>query len=229
MATKAPDRTSLAEATATTRDNLRALFRELPEPRNTPTPAWTARVNVTLDRFADLVEQGGSADLLTSRELAEAQRHVIAALRVKDRSELSLADQMSQVMLAMEAVRHVFRDASDEQRPGPDTRTSTLMADLSQWLPSISHTDLAALLDVTTKTLQRWSRDDSPPTNDRLLIVHRLVAVLSRSWTPAGVLAWFDRPRTQLQGATPRKLLNDPARQHELIELALAGRRSQGA
>lgn len=220
MTTELGERATFAAAAATQRDELRALFGELQEPRDHPTSAWLDRLELTLGRFADLVAQGGSQALLTTAELAEARGHVITALRAS-RGDAPLADRVSDAMLAMEAVRHVFRDAADEQRPGPQTRTSTLTADLEQWLPSISTAELAELLGVTPKTLQRWRTLDEPASNDRLLLVHRLAAILARSWTPAGVVAWFDRPRDSLNGETPRALLEDPARQGALIELAL--------
>lgn len=227
-ATAIDERESLAAATATQRDELRALFGELEEPRDRPTDAWLDRLQQTLDRFADLVDKGGSHDLLTTAELAEARGHVITALRAI-RGDAPLVDRMSDAMLAMEAVRHVFRDAADEQRPGPATCTSTLTADLERWLPSISTAQLAELLGVTPKTLQRWRMAEEPVSNDRLLLVHRLTAILARSWTPAGVLAWFDRGRDALGGLAPRTLLDDPTQQGALLELALSGRRTQGA
>jgi hypothetical protein len=50
--------------------------------------------------------------------------------------------------------------------------------------------------------------------------------ILKGSWTPRGVQFWWDRPRTQLDGRTPREAWPDDP---ELVyELALAGRDGGG-
>lgn len=45
--------------------------------------------------------------------------------------------------------------------------------------------------------------------------------ILRGSWTPEGMKAWWERPRSQLGGHTPREAL--PYKPTEVVELALGG------
>ena len=77
--------------------------------------------------------------------------------------------------------------------------------------------DLADLLGVDLRRFQRWisARERTRPEGEearRLRALARLVGQLRHAFTPAGVVAWFDWPRPELGGATPRELLADPVR-----------------
>ncbi|HEX2161523.1 MAG TPA: hypothetical protein VHF88_06855, partial [Thermoleophilaceae bacterium] len=63
----------------------------------------------------------------------------------------------------------------------------------------------------------------------RLTLVARLVSILRHAWTPAGVVAWFDRPRRELDGRAPRELLDDPANERILIATARSSRNQYGS
>lgn len=53
----------------------------------------------------------------------------------------------------------------------------------------------------------------------------RLVAILRHAWTEDGIVAWFHRPRRDLQGQRPIAVLKDPNYdEDELISAARAGR-----
>ena len=45
----------------------------------------------------------------------------------------------------------------------------------------------------------------------------RLVGQLRHAFTSAGVVAWFDWPRRELGGATPRERLDDPLALPDLL------------
>lgn len=51
--------------------------------------------------------------------------------------------------------------------------------------------------------------------------------ILRGSWTPEGMERWWDRPRSQLGGHSPREAL--PYRPTQVVELALAGMMQQGS
>jgi type VI secretion system protein ImpL len=56
-------------------------------------------------------------------------------------------------------------------------------------------------------------------------VVARLVAILEHSWTPAGIVAWFHRPRRDLGGRTPLAVLSRRNPDEEaLVSAARAGR-----
>ena len=90
--------------------------------------------------------------------------------------------------------------------------------------------DLAALLGVDLRRFQRWisARERTQPEGEearRIRALARLVGQLRHAFTPAGVVAWFDWPRPELGGATPRELLGDPVRLPDLL-LAAGSTRS---
>jgi hypothetical protein len=125
--------------------------------------------------------------------------------------------------LALERLAHALAALGEAEEVG-EGRTPK---ELARWLVDAvdaPQRDLAALLGVDLRRLQRWvsPRERTQPDGEearRLRAVVRLVAQLRHSFTGAGVLAWFDWPRPELGGTTPRELLADPVR---LPDLALA-------
>lgn len=138
-------------------------------------------------------------------------------------------DSYEETLLRLEAIRHVVRDALDQHLPGEhDARE--LIRGLEATLPRVTRREMARLLGVSERSIQRTLADVKPvEPSHRLLLVARLVAVLKRGWTPEGVLAWFDRPRRALGGDTPLTALGDPAREAEVMGLARAGRAQHGS
>jgi hypothetical protein len=136
-------------------------------------------------------------------------------------------DTCDKLLINIERIRHVFRDALDEHITGVATDRGLVLRDLREWLPGTSLATIAELVDVDRRTLTRWARQPGPPT-PRLALVGRLVAILRHAWTERGILAWFDRPRRDLDGRRPRTLLGEAGAEDALIHAA-RGSRSQYA
>jgi transcriptional regulator with XRE-family HTH domain len=133
-------------------------------------------------------------------------------------------DTIDELLLATERVRHVIRDALDERAGGGDGDTAAVMARLDERLPGVTRDDLAGIVGVDRRTLSRWRSSGAPP-GGRLRLVARLVAILEHSWTPAGIVAWFHRPRRDLGGRTPLAVLSRRNPDEEaLVSAARAGR-----
>lgn len=132
-------------------------------------------------------------------------------------------DTCDELLILIERIRHVVRDALDEHVTGVANDRGLVVADLREWLPSTSLAAIADLVGVDRRTLHRWSQQSGPPS-PRLALVARLVAILRHAWTEAGMLAWFDRPRRDLGGRRPRALLEDPTADDALVMAARSGR-----
>jgi hypothetical protein len=133
-------------------------------------------------------------------------------------------DTIDALLLATERVRHVIRDALDERAGGEEGDTAAVMARLDDRLPGVTRDDLAGIVGVDRRTLSRWRSSAAPP-GGRLRLVARLVAILEHSWTPAGIVAWFHRPRRDLGGRTPLAVLSRRNPDEEaLVSAARAGR-----
>lgn len=145
-----------------------------------------------------------------------------------DLDETSPLDAADHYLLGLETVRHIVRDALDEQRPEAlRRRADEIIAMLEAWLPSAGVVELAELLGGSVRQLQR-RRSADRPASAREQLVARLVATLRHSWTDAGVVAWFHRPRADLDGAAPIERLGDPAFERELLMAAKSGRAQGG-
>lgn len=132
-------------------------------------------------------------------------------------------DRFEQMLLGIERIRQVTRDALDEFVGGADADRRRLMRSISDSLPGVRQGELAELLGVDPRTVRRWS-DQAGRPDQRLLLVARLVAILRHAWTPAGVVAWFRRQRRDLGGAAPADLLADPAGERALVSAARSSR-----
>jgi transcriptional regulator with XRE-family HTH domain len=181
-----------------------------------------------LDRMAETLRQvvvAANAGLVppldaeTSNELRRRMLNLMTIDGDDGRPPLDVADE---ALMEAEAVRHIVRDVLDG-RPASGTTTKDQLAQLDSWLPRVSVTQMARLLGVDRRTVTRMRADDGPPSA-RLELVWRLVALLHRSWTDEGVVAWFERPRTELGGRTPLELLGDRGAEQDLTDLARRGR-----
>lgn len=132
-------------------------------------------------------------------------------------------DTCDQLLVAIERIRHVVRDAIDEHVTGVAADRGLVLKDLRTWLPHTPLAVIAELVDVDRRTLTRWAKQASPPPA-RLALVARLLAILRHAWTEPGMVAWFDRPRRDLGGRRPRTLLDDPGAEDALVMAARAGR-----
>ena len=131
--------------------------------------------------------------------------------------------------IALERLSHALAALGEAEEVG-DARTPK---ELARWLAvtvEVPQRDLADLLGVELRRFQRWIsvRERTQPEAEearRLRALARIVGQLRHAFTPAGVLAWFDWPRPELGGTTPRELLADPVRLPELL-LAAGSTRS---
>lgn len=132
-------------------------------------------------------------------------------------------DVIDQLLIAIERVRHVIRDALDEHVVGLPSDAGLVIGELKKWLPNTSNEKLGRLVGVNRRTLSRWGKGGRVPTR-RLQLVAQLMAILRHNWTEEGVVAWFDRPRRGLSGRRPAALLEDPGAEELLLSEARAGR-----
>ena len=134
-----------------------------------------------------------------------------------------LLDMADRALIETEAVRHIVRDLLQEQPPAELRDAGATVRLLEGWLPGLSVAQLAELLGITVRQLQRRRQLGGESTH-RMQLVARLVAVLRSAWTDQGVYAWFHRPRQELGGAAPIDLLDDSNYERDLIIMARAGR-----
>jgi len=133
-----------------------------------------------------------------------------------------------QLRVALESIRQSLA-AIAEREPVSDERTPT---EILRWLAAhseVSQERLAGLLGVSSRQLQRWlssSETAAPEGEDarRVRLVARVANQLRFVLTPAGAIAWFDWPRSDLDARAPRDLLDDPAGEPVLSAIAAAMR-----
>jgi uncharacterized protein (DUF2384 family) len=126
--------------------------------------------------------------------------------------------------MEMEAVRHIVRDLLDEQPPVELRDAPNVVKLLETWLPGVAVSQLAEILGLSERALQRRRHGEGGEATHRMGLVARLVAILRLSWTDQGVAAWFHRPLSSLGGRKPIDLLDDPGRERDLLLVARAGR-----
>ncbi len=133
-------------------------------------------------------------------------------------------DTIDQLVLATERVRHVVRDALDEHVAGACGDVGLLTEELNRLLPNTNRADVANLVGVDRRTLARWTQQSGTPSR-RLKTVARVIAILRHNWTEDGIVAWFHRPRRDLNGRTPISVLGDRNFDDQaLLSAARAGR-----
>lgn len=129
-----------------------------------------------------------------------------------------------QLRVALESIRQSLA-AIAEREPVSDARTPK---EIVRWLAEhseVSQERLAGLLGVSSRQLQRWlssSETAAPDGEDarRVRLVARVANQLRFVLTPAGTVAWFSWPRSDLDGRCPRDLLDDPAGEPMLTAIA---------
>lgn len=132
-------------------------------------------------------------------------------------------DVVDRLLICIERVRRVIRDALDEHVVGLPDDAGLIVEELGRWLPNASNEAIGHLVGVNRRTLSRWRKEDRAPTS-RLRLVAQLVAILRHNWTEEGIVSWFERPRRALQGRKPIALLEDPGAEDLLLSEARAGR-----
>jgi hypothetical protein len=186
----------------------------------------------SLGRFGETVKEAAARvndellPQLDAEAAAEISRRLITILTM-DTSQRDVLDAADDYLMELEAIRHVLRDLLQEQPQALRKQGQELMSQLEAWLPSVAVGALAELLGLSVRQLQR-KRHDTGPAGSREQLVARLVAMLRHAWTDDGVIAWFHRARADLGGRAPIELLDDHARERDLLIAARSGR-VQGA
>lgn len=137
--------------------------------------------------------------------------------------ELEPLDVADRALIETEAVRHVFRDVLQEQPPAELRDAQALVRLLEERVPDLAVWQLAELLGMSERALQR-RRAQGGTTTARAQTVARLIAILRQGWSDQGVYAWFHRERPELADRAPIALLDDPSMERALIGAARAGR-----
>jgi uncharacterized protein (DUF2384 family) len=145
-----------------------------------------------------------------------------------DRRDAWDLDVCDQLMIILERIRHVVRDALDEHVNGATGDVGVVMGDLDRWLPHIPDQAIARLVGVDRRTLSRWRGQVGQPRRS-LRLFARLVAILRHNWDEDGIVAWFERPRRDLDGRRPATLIDDPDAEDKLIGAARSGRNQYAA
>jgi hypothetical protein len=152
-----------------------------------------------------------------------------AALRAQSALREDDPQRRGQLRLALEQMRFLFARIAEREPIGEDQPARDVVQWLETTLPAVSQERKAQLLDVGLRTYQRWvsDRETTTPSGDeerRLRVVARIVNQLRHSLTGPGVVEWFERPRADLEGASPAETLDDPDRLEVLLAAAAASR-----
>lgn len=186
---------------------------------------WLALTKDTLRRVAELDDELHAVDF-DPEWVAEFRGLLLDIVRATQTNEP--LDAYDKLLLNTEAIRHLVRDALDGHVRGGEDNVGAMVEQLTQWLPRVSQPELAQLMGISTRQLQRWATSHAAPSR-RAQLVARLIAVLRRSWTPEGVVAWFYRPRPSLNGQAPVDVLSDAAYEQELLLAVRQGRAQHGS
>jgi len=209
----------------TWREKVRSAFEQAPVAQGAFVERWADTANQLSQAIDHAVPPS-----LDAEQVAEVRGELLAILQaVLGSDEERPLDAYEQTLLRLEAIRHIVRDALDQHMPGEhDARV--LIGGLEDSLPRVGRKDLASLLGTSERSLQRMLASADPiEPNRRMLLVARLVALLRRGWTAEGVVAWLARPRAALDAASVLDVIEDPAREQEVMALARAGRAQHGS
>lgn len=207
---EADDELSHLQSVLETAAQSRALDRESIDRLSTTAHDIVARVNAHLPPQVDV----------DARDEIRRRLIELLTLHPEQGQHLDLADR---ALIEAEAVRHIMRDLLQEQPPVELRDAAAVVKLLEQWLPGLTVQQIAELLGISTRQLQR-RRQEGGSGGSRMQIVARLVAILRHGWTDQGVYAWFHRQRRELEGHAPIELLDDPASERGLLLAARAGR-----
>ncbi len=196
----------------------------------TPLPSdYLDRWRHTAGRLSEAINRSAPPSL-DPEQLAEIRGELLEILQsVTEGDPQRPLDSVEAALLGLEAIRHIVRDALDRQAPGEgDART--LLKGLEETLPRVGRKELADLLGTSERSLQRILASTTPvEPGRRLQTVARLVSLLRRGWTPEGVLAWFHRPRLELDGESAIEAIDDANLEQDIIALARHGRAQHGS
>ncbi|MGH2880535.1 MAG: hypothetical protein ACRDK4_13145 [Solirubrobacteraceae bacterium] len=197
---------------------------------HTPLPTdYLARWQHTASRLSDAINSSAPPSL-DPEQVAEIRGELLEIMRrVADSDPDRPLDSIESALLGLEAIRHIVRDALDQQALG-ESDARTLLQNLQESLPRINRKDLARLVGISDRSIQRILAAPKPvePAR-RMLVVARLVSSLRRGWTPEGILAWFERSRPELDGRDVLDSLDDASVERDIFGLARHGRAQHGS
>lgn len=225
-----PERAGLEELETRIRNAVQSLQDELESVTSGAgiDPEYVERFSETARRLSvqlsnDLPPQ------LEPEAVAEIRRIIINGLddleRIDPERPLDIVDSF---FVKAEAVRHIIRDALDEQVSAVQGDAQALVEHLRVELARISQAEQARLIGMSIRHLQRLAKDGGVPPR-RLALVVALVQILRYAWTPEGVVAWFYRERRALDGHAPIDVLGDIGFEAILKRLARRGRAGHGS
>jgi hypothetical protein len=160
-----------------------------------------------------------AVDPYLSTTLFAGALQAVSALRDRDQTARRLG-----LRVALEQVRQALRDIEDAAPVAADQPIGLVLARLVEVL-RVAQPQLAGLLGISTRQLQRWLAGGEPSGDDeaRVRVVAQVANQLRHVFTGPGVLRWFERPHPRL-GRPPAELLDDPLQYPQLRELATATR-----
>jgi hypothetical protein len=166
---------------------------------------------------------------LEPEAVAEIRKIIINLLDVLEHVDTDQPlDTLDRFFVGSEAVRHIIRDALDEHVGFSEDDAAPLVIYLKQALPRIRQADQARIAGVSTRHLQRLGKEGGIPPRQLVLAV-QLVRLLRYVWNPEGVIAWFYRERTELDGHAPIEVTADAGFERLLLRLAREGRAQHAA
>lgn len=137
-----------------------------------------------------------------------------------------VTEQRRDLRVALEHVRHALRDIIDGHWASEETPVHDVLDTLVTTL-RVPQPELARLLGISTRQLQRWLAGDgalpSGHEEARVRMVAQLVNQLRHVYTAQGVPAWFEYKGPGMK-ATPFELLGDPINFPELLSAARGAR-----
>lgn len=168
---------------------------------------------------------------------AEVRGYLVKAVALlaeaeKARNEPTRMARLRETVLQLEAIRHVLREGVETEplRTGGESDSPMLtradaVHQLEAWFPRLPKPELAEMLGISERTLDRWRHSDEAASWHADLAV-QLAGIVRHSWTAEGVARWFRRPRPELDGRTPAATLaaGDHEREQTLISAARGGR-----
>jgi hypothetical protein len=138
----------------------------------------------------------------------------------------NVSAQRRDLRVALEQVRHALRDIVGSHWVSDDVPIHEVLEHLVEML-RLPQSDVAHLLGISTRQLQRWlAGDGSTPSGReeaRIRMVAQLANQLRHAYTAQGVPAWFDH-RIPGLSSTPLDLLDDPVHFPDLMAAARGAR-----
>ena len=135
-------------------------------------------------------------DALERRGILRVQRPMLEQLL-----ELPISQEPSVATVA------ALHDAIDilENSPTPDAEWRSMREILGDQV-------LAELIGVSPSSVKRYANEERTASDDiadRLHFVAMVIADLTGSYNELGIRRWFERPRAQLSGKSPRQALGE--------------------